>query len=374
MIVCYFGTYREEYSRNRIMLAALESAGVTVKQCHASLWHDIEDRVNITLGGWKKPAFWWRLVRIYSQLLWRYLKVGKYDVMLVGYPGQFDVYLARILTQLKHKPLVWDVFMSLYLVAKERELDRQNKSSVNLLRRIEERALQKPDLLLQDTAEYVKWFSREYGISADRFRLIPTGADDRIFRPITVPQKKDDRFHVLYYGSFIPNHGVMRIAEAAEFLSEEKDIIFDMIGNGPERKLVEDFVQERSLANVRFFDWMDQQALVERINAADVCLGAFGFTPQSLMTVQNKIYECMAAGKAVITGDSPAVRDVFAHKQHLYICKRTALSLMNAIQELKNDHNLLNSLGNAGHGLYKENFSIEKSGQVLTEYLDHTKP
>jgi hypothetical protein len=46
---------------------------------------------------------------------------------------------------------------------------------VNLLRQIERRALALPDLLIQDTADYVDWLHETYGVSKERFRLVPTG-------------------------------------------------------------------------------------------------------------------------------------------------------------------------------------------------------
>ena len=50
--VCYFGAYREEYSRNRIMIEGLRRNGVEVVECHALLWRRIEDRVAVASGGW----------------------------------------------------------------------------------------------------------------------------------------------------------------------------------------------------------------------------------------------------------------------------------------------------------------------------------
>lgn len=369
MIVCYFGTYREEYSRNRIMIAALRSTGVIVKECHVSLWHGIEDRVNITVGGWRSPGFWWRVIKTYTKLVLNYLKVGQYDVLMVGYPGQVDVYLAHFLASIKKKPLVWDVFMSLYLVAKERNLDHSKHSSIKLIKKIESGALRKPDWLIQDTAEYVRWFEREYGISPDRFRLVPTGADDRIFKPLPPSKDSDGMFHVLYYGTYIPNHGIMRIIEAARLLSEEKQIVFDMIGNGPDRKMVEEFVEANTLQNIRFYDWMDQQSLLRWISDADVCLGAFGDTPQSLMTVQNKIYECMAMGKAVITGDSPAVRESFDHKCEIYICQRTPHAIANSINDLFKTPALCKKLGDNAFKNFQTFYSLKSLGLKLSEHL-----
>lgn len=371
MIVCYFGTYRKEYSRNKIMIAALRSAGVEVKECHVSLWHGIEDRVNITIGGWRSPKFWWRAIKAYIKLLWQYQKVGEYDVLMVGYSGQVDVFLARILADLKKKPLVWDVFMSLYLIAIERKLDQKKHSSVKLIRGIEARALRKPDLLIQDTAEYVKWFQQEYGINPERFRLVPTGADDRIFKPLPPSAKNDGLFHVLYYGTFIPNHGTLDIVKAAQILQGDRKIIFDMIGDGPERSAAEEFVLNNGLENVRFYEWMPQENLLEHINTADVCLGAFGDTPQSLMTVQNKIYECMAVGKVVITGDSPAVRESFNHKKDIFICERKPQSITQAINELFRNSDLVDAIKKNAINNYQENYSLNSLGKALHKYLNN---
>jgi glycosyltransferase involved in cell wall biosynthesis len=372
MIICYFGTYREEYSRNKIMIAALRSVGVEVKECHVSLWHGIEDRVNVTVGGWRSPKFWWRAVKAYVKLLLVYRKVGDYDVLMVGYPGQVDVFLARILANIRKKPLVWDVFMSLYLITKERKLDERKHSSVDLIKKIESMALTKPDLLIQDTAEYVKWFQREYGITPERFRLVPTGADDRIFRPLQKAKKQDDLFHVLYYGTFIPNHGVMNIVQAAQHLQDEKEIVFDMIGDGPERKKAKEFVRDKGLNNVIFYDWMKQEKLVEVINDADVCLGAFGDTPQSLMTVQNKIYECMAVGKPVITGRSPAVENNFKENYHLLSVDRNPFSIAEGVKYLYQNPKQKEIIAEAGKSLFYSKYNLVNLGRTIEKILEQT--
>jgi glycosyltransferase involved in cell wall biosynthesis len=288
---------------------------------------------------------------------------------MAGYPGQVDVFIARILANLRNKPLVWDVFMSLYLIAKERKLDQKKGTSVYLIRKIEAKALKKPDLLIQDTAEYVKWFQKEYDIQPERFRLVPTGADNRIFKPLPTSKPDDGLFHVLYYGTFIPNHGVMHIVKAAQQLRDEEEIIFDMIGDGPERKKAEEFVENNNLNTVHFQDWMEQEKLVEVINSADICLGAFGDTPQSLMTVQNKIYECMAMGKVIITGESPAVRNGFIHKEDIFICERQAHGIAKAIKTLKINSELREKIGKNAMKKFNENYSLESLGGRLRNYL-----
>ena len=99
------------------MINGLRQAGVEVVECNVKLWKGIEDRVSVASGGWANPRFIARVIKAYILLLRQYRAVGHYDVMIVGYPGQFDVYVARVLTWLRRKPLVWDILMSIYLVA-----------------------------------------------------------------------------------------------------------------------------------------------------------------------------------------------------------------------------------------------------------------
>ncbi|MBN1138750.1 MAG: hypothetical protein JXM73_19355, partial [Anaerolineae bacterium] len=122
MRVCYFGTYRAGYSRNQIVQEGLRRNGVDLVTCHVPLWSGIEDRVQAASGGWARPGFLLRLAATYRRLLAAYRQVGDYDVMVLGYPGQMDTLLARLLTRRRRRPLVLDIFMSIYLIAEERGL------------------------------------------------------------------------------------------------------------------------------------------------------------------------------------------------------------------------------------------------------------
>lgn len=369
MRVCYFGTYRAEYSRNRIMIEGLRRNGVEVVECHEPLWFGVEDRVQAASGGWVRPSFWLRAGRVYLRLLRKYRNVGDYDVMVLGYPGQLDVPLARVLTWLRGKPLVLDVFMSIYLISQERGLTRRSPLTALLIYLLEKLACHLPDLLILDTEDYVAWFQQVYGISPSRFRLVPTGADDRVFRPIA-SEKKDGLFRVLYYGSFIPNHGVQYIIEAARILQGEPDIHFEFIGEGPEKPMAMALARQYGLTNVTFEGWMDQEELVRRAAGADVILGAFGTTPQSLMTVHNKIYEGLAMGKPVITGESEAVRKALGEGQGIYLCKRAdPSSIAEGIKVLKNSPELRKYLGLQGHHTFATTYNIVCIGRVFKAHL-----
>ncbi len=352
------------------MLEGLRRNGVEVIECHEPLWQGIEDRIRAASGGWLQPVFITRVARTYWRLLRAYRKVTEYDVMVLGYPGQLDVYLARLLTWLRGKPLVLDVFMSIYLIAQERELTVQHPITGRLIYWLEKLALLLPDRLIQDTAEYVEWFQRTYGLDPNRFRLVPTGADDRLFRPLPVTGNNNGVFRALYYGTFIPNHGIEQIIEAARILQDRCDIRFELVGEGPAKPRALALVQAYGLTNVTFVDWIDRDKLPHRVAEADVLLGAFGITPQSLMTIQNKIYEGLAMAKPVVTGDSPAVRSQLENGTVVLAVERgNAQALAQALLTLHDDPTLRDLLATRGHRLFAARFSTMRVGEQVRQHL-----
>jgi glycosyltransferase involved in cell wall biosynthesis len=373
--VCYFGTYRANYARNQMMIDGLRSAGIEVVECHESLWHGVEDRVRIASGGWAYPAFWWRVFKTYLHLLKRHIRVKDYDILVVGYPGQYDVFLGRLLSWLRRKPLVWDVLNSMYLIVMERGLAGRHRLTAAVIRALEGLACRLPDRLILDSEEFVNWFQKTYQLCPSLFRMVPIGADERIFKSFTsavdaTSTSSDNIFRVLYYGSFIPNHGVEIIVEAARQLQQETDIRFELVGDGPEKSRATELARGYGLQNLTFIDWLEKPALALKIKKCNVCLGTFGDTLQASLTNNNKLYEAFVLSKPVITGISPATPKSLQHGKQLYFCERgNPQALASAILTLKNDPDLCKRLGDMGYRIFCEQFNVTHIGEIFAGYL-----
>lgn len=356
------------------MITSLKKAGFEVIECHEPLWGDIEHRVNLVKYG---PSFSFikDVIRVYSKLFIKFYRLRKsIDLVIVGYPGQFDIFLAWFLARITKKPLILDFFMSIYLISKERRLDKRNPLIVSLLRLIEFIGLRLPDMVIQDTNEYKKWCVVQYKLSSNKIRLVPTSADDIFYKERKRIKFNGNEMTVVYYGTFIPNHGTTIIIEAANILSHYKqkniNIKFIMIGSGPDLQLCKDLVKKYQLKNVNFIDWMAKEDLIEYISLADICLGAFGSTPQSLMTIHNKIYECLAMGKPVITGISPATNETFNNFEDIILCQRNSKSLAEAILTLYFNPDLREKLSKNAQKLFAEKFSTSQISNLLFRYIN----
>jgi glycosyltransferase involved in cell wall biosynthesis len=368
--VCYFGTYRAGYTRNQIILKGLQAQpDVAVHVCHATLWQGIEDRVAQASGGWRNPRFWQRVAGAYRQLARAHRAAPEYNVMLIGYPGQFDAFLGRRLAHGRGRPVALDILMSLHLVAEERGLVAAHPTTGRLLFQLERAGLRQPDLLIAENAEYGGYIAEKYRLPAERFRYVPHGADETVFhpRPLRPPA---DRFRVTYHGGYLPSHGMDAILGAAALLRKEPDICFEFFGSGPEKERIVRQASAWGLPNVIFHGYVSQDELLDALAGAHVCMGVVGVTRQARFTIQNKVWEGLAMGRPVISGDSPTIRAALADRREIYLIERDSPeALAKALLELRADPALRESIAAAGHARYLAGNSIPAIGRQMKAAL-----
>lgn len=365
MKILYFGTYDQNYSRNRIIIDGLRAVGVEVIECHSPFWRGTDDKVAAASNGWHWISMGLRALKAYLILLKAYWPLRQdYDVMMLGYTGQLDVFPARGLTWLARRPLVLDVFISLYLTAFERGLKAHR-----LLRWLEYVAYRLPDRLVVEADEYREWMVETFRLNPAAFVSIPLGADDRRFT-LAHRRTPDKLFRVLYYGKYIPLHGVEYIIQAAHLLRGYPDIVFELVGHGPMRSVAEALAGELGLEQVIFTDWIDPVDLPEYAGRADVLLGVFSNSDQSTRIIPNKVYEALALGCPLITGDSPTARSRLTHGTHAYLIERCNPSaLAQAILDLRAEPALRLRLAENGRRLFDESYCLVAIGRKLSEDL-----
>jgi glycosyltransferase involved in cell wall biosynthesis len=368
--VCYFGTYRAGYTRNQIVLKGLQAqADVVVYICHSTLWQGIEDRVVQASGGWRRPRFWGRVLSAYRALIQDHRRTPDYDVMLIGYPGQFDAYLGRRLAHARGRPVALDILMSLHLVAEERGLTTAHPTTGRLIFQLEQGGLRRPDLLIAENPEYGGYIATKYALPPERFRYVPHGADETIFhpRPLRPPA---DQLRVTYHGGYLPSHGMDVILGAADRLREQTDVRFHFYGSGPEKERIVRQAETLSLPNVTFHGFVSQDELLDSLAQAHFCLGVFGTTRQAQFTVQNKVWEGLAMGRPVVTADSPTVRAALADRREIYLIERNSPdALAAALRELKDDPAQRERIAAEGHARYLAGNSIPAIGRQMKEAL-----
>lgn len=325
LTVCYFGTYAPEYNRNKVLISGLRENGVDVIECHTN----------------SKSFF------KYVDLVKKHWKVKKrYDVMIVGFQGLQAIILAKFLTR---KTIIFDSFLSIY---DSMVMDRKSVKAGSFTARyywwLDKISMTLADIVLFDTNEHINYASKEFGIKKEKFRRIFIGADTDVFYPV---KKEGDskKFNVLFYGSFLPLQGIDYIVKAAKFLEKEKDIVFEIVGWGPEKEKIIELFNYLKPNNLFFTGGQSQESLRQKGAEADVCLGIFGNTNKTKRVIPNKVYECLAMSKPVITSDTPAIRELFEDGELVFVKVSDHVSLANAIISLKNNKELADSVAQNGY-------------------------
>src|SRR3989339_694728 len=325
MRVCYFGIYDPNYSRNRILNGGLRENGVEVIECRTEL----------------------KGVKKYFDLVKKHWRIRKdYDAMVVGFPGYQAMILARFLTR---KKIIFDAFTSLYdSLVLDRKTVNKNSLSAYYYWLLDWLSCGLADKILLDTNEQIDYFVDTFKIKKEKFIRIFVGSDIRL-DDINKKKEERDYFLVNFYGTDIPLQGVEFIIGAAELLKNE-NIRFKVIGTK-----IKNRYKDCKYTNIDFYDNMEFRELIRCIALADVNLGIFGNTPKAQRVIPNKVYDALAVGSAVITGDTPAVRELLSDNVNAAFCRMAdSKDLADKILLLKNNDKLRKNIARNSYGLFKK--------------------
>lgn len=375
MRVCFWGSFDRSYARHQILARGLQENGVEIFYCHEAVWQRSADKTKDYGGIFGKFVLAFQLSWAYFKLVVRYFFVPRHDVMLVGFLGHFDMIVARFLTLLFRRKLVFDAFISLYDTSVlDRALIPEKSITARFLKRLDRLSCWLADLVLLDTAEHVDYFVTDLACRSSTFLALPVGANDAVYSPSKIggsERSSDSALSVLLYCKFAPLHGVETVLGAARILEQKGvELNLQLIGEGQTRGEMEALARDWGLRSVQFHESVDEATLVKELDAAGLLLGIFGATEKAKRVVPNKIYQGMAMGKAMITGRSSAVEAVLTHKETVFFCEMAdPESLAAAIEVLAADPELRAQLGTKSRQLYLENYTPAILGGVLKKSL-----
>ncbi|MCI0533238.1 glycosyltransferase family 4 protein, partial [bacterium] len=181
MKICYFGAY-SEYSKTTINKKGFEKNGVRIVDC--SVWKppvEFTSKLSVAFFIIVYP------ITLPFRNLFAVIKglslflANPYDVIMVGYTGQFDVPAAFILSKITRTPVVLDAIFSSYDVfVNDRKLLKKNSIVARVLFSAEKMVYGLCDAVFVQSKTEKKFFEDTFGIPAAKVRVSYLGADDDI--------------------------------------------------------------------------------------------------------------------------------------------------------------------------------------------------
>lgn len=344
--VLWWGRFDPDYSRNRILRAALRAQG----------WRVVDFRPTLSA-----------LADVEAHLR----RLPRPDLVWVPCFRQRDLAAARRWSQARGLPLLFDPLISAF----DKQVHERGKfppSSLQARRLLAwERGLfHAADLVLADTPVHAAYYQAMFDLNPDRLKVVYVGAEESLFRPLAMPSHAaGGELEVLFHGSFIALQGPQTIIEAARCY-EGPPVRWTLLGAGPLRKPCEDLA--RGQAHVFFEDWLPYADLPRRIHQADIVLGVFGTSDKAARVIPNKVFQALACGRPVITRHAeaypPALRGV-TDSGLVWVAPGSPRALAQAVTRLASDPGDLSRLGELAYATYCEYFSKEVIATQLAQAL-----
>jgi glycosyltransferase involved in cell wall biosynthesis len=336
--IVFWGTYDKGKPRVRILLDGAKSAGIEVVECHSNIWKGVEDKSQLH-GISSKLRRIASLFLSYPILIFKYILLPSHDLLFIGYMGLFDILIIWPLARLRKIPICWDVFLSLYdTVVVDRRITSKKSITAKILYSLEWLGTRAADLLLMDTKTHARYLEKLFKLPYNSVQHIYVGAELEKFKENKHRlHSNSDTFTVLFYGQFIPLHGIDTIVHAAKLTEKlDKKIRWQLIGKGQESPRIDALIKRQNIRSIQRISWVPYESLIDFISRADICLGIFGTTGKAQRVIPNKVFQILSASKPIITSDTPAIRELLEESRFAcLIPPGNASALANNVIKLK---------------------------------------
>jgi glycosyltransferase involved in cell wall biosynthesis len=248
---------------------------------------------------------------------WLGLKVREVDLVWGTSPPIFQGVTAWALARLKRVPFLFEV----------RDLWPAFAIQVGVLRNpllvraslwLERFLYRHADRLMVNSPGFIEHV-RQRG--ARQVALIPNGADAQMFDPAAdgadfraagfrAANGLQGKFVVLYAGAHGMSNDLGVVLEAAGRIRSREEIAIVLLGDGKDKPALQRRAAELNLPNVHFLASIPKIEMPAALAAADACLAILKPIPLYATVYPNKVFDYMAAGRAVILAIDGVIREV----------------------------------------------------------------
>jgi glycosyltransferase involved in cell wall biosynthesis len=332
----------------------LNHSGLEIQEINVPMWTASTQPKHGRKRLFRNP---FRAVTSHLTVLFRYLCSGYRSSVYIPYPSILLQFLITLLpARSRPSNIVLDGFISLYdTIVIDRGLIRRESLPGKLIYRIEKRALAGADSIIVDTEQNRAYLAELFRISPGKIHAIALSTDEITYAP-TPYNPNNSICRVLFIGTLIPLHGIDVIVKAMNFLRNNREIEFHIIGTGQEAHILKAY-QQTSPQNMKWTGtWQSSKELAEEIRKADICLGIFGVTGKTQRVCPYKIYAYSCVGRAIITARTEWTDSLGAQSAEYFtlVQPESGQEIVERILELKDSRQLRSIQAKNSHRFYQQ--------------------
>jgi colanic acid biosynthesis glycosyl transferase WcaI len=302
--------------------------------------------------------------------------IGKQDVVIATSPQFFVAIAGYVISRLKRAKFIFEVrdlwpeeIMAVGVL--------KNRLAIRFLESIEMFLYRRADSVVavaQGTIEILK----KRGIPEEKMSLIPNGVDLEFFggyadgKAIRERLGLGEKFVVGYIGTHGMAHKLDVVLEAAAMLRHKKDIQFLFVGDGAEKRHLQELCTSFGLKNVLFHNQVSREKIPSLYAACDLCLVPLRKTELFTKNVPSKIYEIMASSRPIIISTDGESRKLVETAGAGYAATpEDSEDLARKIDLLYSRPGLCSEMGKSGYSFVLANYSRKRLAGEYYRLLDN---
>lgn len=217
-------------------------------------------------------------------------------------------------------------------------------------------------------------------LSGDKLVVLPDAADpppeESSISPIAFPEARGGKLQVGYVGHLYPGKGAEIIAALGP---EMPDVDFHIVGGTPED--VSQWRGKLSSSNLHLHGYVPHGQVWAFLRQLDILVAPYQHSVRTAGGKADiaqwmsplKLFEYMAAGRAIVASDLPVLREVLRPGYNAVLCKPDDLpAWKQAIWQLQEDEPLRNRLGQAARREFLRHYTWERRASRLLAELGVT--
>jgi glycosyltransferase involved in cell wall biosynthesis len=314
-----------------------------------------------------------------SSVLLGWRASGPADVVVVSSPTFFSILSGWLLARLKRARFVVEIrdlwpaiFVELGVLT--------NRHLIWLLERLELAAYAAADQVVVVSEGFRADLLRR-GVPEAKVHTVRNGVDPGRFTPSTVASPElrarlgagPGDCLVLYAGTHGISQALPAIADAAALLDGHA-VRFAFVGDGADKRHLERRIAELGLRNVVLLPGVPNAEMPELLAAADICLVPLRRVPLFATFIPSKMFEYLAAGKAVIGSVTGEAAQILAQAGAVVVPPEDSVSLAAAIAELAASPALRATIGREGRAFVERCYDRAALAREYRKILELDRP
>lgn len=307
------------------------------------------------------------------------LFVKKPDVIIGTSPQFFTAVSAWALSAVRFKPFVFEL-RDIWPASITAVGAMGRSLPIRILEKIEMFLYKRADKIISVTHSF-KTELIERGVDSNKIDVVLNGVDLSKYEPA---KNKDevfaeqynltDKFVVGYVGTHGLAHSLDKIVEAAELLTDLKDVRILFAGGGTAKADVEALVKDKGLDNVVLIPRQEKAMMPKLWSLCDISLISLKDTELFKTVIPSKIFESMGMGLPMIMtapkGEATAI--IEETKSGLIVKPESPQEVENLIRELYVNRIKLKELANNSENTAKL-YDRKKLANIMSDHLEITK-